>query len=411
MTTAFNAWVTAEIRKRFRRSIVGFGDLVRDLPGILPSVTLHAIRRLVSNHILTDADYQECIHDSGFAKTRWSDPWKYMLPIPHMLDAEWRFMPESNRIIVDLATDLVGVHEAITLLGCPTTALALTDRWRGAVTLVESNELVLEHIRRYVPTNFAFQQGISTGRVSGAGAGLVIADPPWYSAEILRFLSAAANMCRVGGYVLLFVPPIGTRPGVRSEIDALVDEADRRGSLRLMSPLQGKVRYATPFFEYNAMRAAGVPCIPCDWRAGDVLIFQKESGSSWEVPGQSSGETKWVEIGWPGSRVKFAVRSNDWRRPGLGSVVTGDVLPTVSRRDPRVEQVSVWTSGNRVFDCGVPMALAAAMMVDRGAGQPLLRDPAIVSTTIGQTVEGGVKAELLDVVAHEAREWDDYNHK
>ena len=40
-----------------------------------------------------------------------------------------------------------------------------------------------------------------------------------------------------------------------------------------------------------------------------------------------------------------------FRDPRLKSLVPGDILPTVSRRDPRRQQVDVWTSGNRVFAC------------------------------------------------------------
>ena len=43
-----------------------------------------------------------------------------------------------------------------------------------------------------------------------------------------------------------------------------------------------------------------------------------------------------------------ACRSRD---PRLQSIVEGDVLDTVSQRDPRIKSVDVWTMGNRVFAC------------------------------------------------------------
>ncbi len=41
------------------------------------------------------------------------------------------------------------------------------------------------------------------------------------------------------------------------------------------------------------------------------------------------------------------------------SLVPGDVLPSVSRRDPRRKDATVWTSGNRIFGCDGTATLTA----------------------------------------------------
>jgi hypothetical protein len=54
--------------------------------------------------------------------------------------------------------------------------------------------------------------------------------------------------------------------------------------------------------------------------------------------------------------------------PSLVSVVPGDVLQSVSRRDSRRRLADVWTSGNRIFACqgrGVLQQILRAVAVGR----------------------------------------------
>jgi hypothetical protein len=46
----------------------------------------------------------------------------------------------------------------------------------------------------------------------------------------------------------------------------------------------------------------------------------------------------------------------------LDQAVPGGVLPAVSRRDPRLRGVSIWTSGNRVYRSSCPSRIKAAIM-------------------------------------------------
>jgi hypothetical protein len=47
--------------------------------------------------------------------------------------------------------------------------------------------------------------------------------------------------------------------------------------------------------------------------------------------------------------------------PQLVSLVEGDILSSVSTRHPLRAKVKVWTSGNRVFGCEAPAALASVL--------------------------------------------------
>jgi len=50
--------------------------------------------------------------------------------------------------------------------------------------------------------------------------------------------------------------------------------------------------------------------------------------------------------------------STGFASPVLRSIIPGDVLPSVSRRDPRRNDATVWTSGNRIFGCDGTATLA-----------------------------------------------------
>lgn len=58
--------------------------------------------------------------------------------------------------------------------------------------------------------------------------------------------------------------------------------------------------------------------------------------------------------------------------PSLISVVPGDVLQSVSRRDPRRQLADVWTLGNRIFACqgrGVLWQILEAMAIGRSPNE------------------------------------------
>jgi hypothetical protein len=58
-------------------------------------------------------------------------------------------------------------------------------------------------------------------------------------------------------------------------------------------------------------------------------------------------------------RVPGETRSE---QAGLVSLIEGDILPTVSRRDPRRRLAQVWTSGNRIFRTDNPRLLFDAAL-------------------------------------------------
>jgi hypothetical protein len=161
-------------------------------------------------------------------------------------------------------------------------------------------------------------------------------------------LRAAAATIEPSGYLLVSLPPEGVRPGAGDDRRNAVRFASRLG-LDLIAEHSLALGYETPFFEANALAAAGIR-VAHAWRRGDLVIFQKRRGTVRTASTATIRKERWseIEIG----RMRLFVRREQPAVPGhqgLIRLVDGDILPTVSRRDPRRRRAMVWTSGNRLF--------------------------------------------------------------
>jgi hypothetical protein len=193
---------------------------------------------------------------------------------------------------------------------------------------------------------------------------------------IRPMLAAAAAACRADGVVLASLPPLGTRPSAESDRDAAVRFAGRLG-LDLIDYLPLAIGYDTPFVETNALAAAGV-FAPSQWRRGDLIIFRKSRRPTRPISALRGRRREWIEtsIG----RMRLFIKPEQSPTTGLEGLIPtidGDILPSVSRRDPRRRGTQVWTSGNRAFRTdNANLVLQAALSrsgkhIQRGA-QPSL---------------------------------------
>lgn len=268
----------------------------------------------------------------------------------HPLDHEWYFTgPTAEEL-----ADRLPRGSTILAIGAPTVADALTRRGIY-VTLVDANPYVRERFRvlRNVRTT-----RIERYRGEFSRFNHVIFDAPWYPEILLEWLRCAHSLSDVGTEIIFTLFPALTRPTADVERDALVSFARELGNVSLET---GVLRYSTPRFEEEALRADGVVGIG-EWRIGDLITLQVQTVSSRRARLARSFRSRLFRSDldrWQRFRVGPRViwlrgRSTHHGDPVAQSIegCPEDVLPTVSARDPRRDRIGLWTSRNGVLSIG-----------------------------------------------------------
>jgi hypothetical protein len=320
--------------------------------------------------------------------------------VPHPLDFDWRFTRDTTGLIWRTIRELATAQDHVALLGTPSLA-ATIEPWKelGSVTLHERNPNHYQSLADGI--TFACWD-VLRDPIPSAANGVVVADPPWYEAETIGFLWTASTLSRTGAHVLLSLPPVATRPGVNEERERITAAAADFG-LEFVRLNEGVLRYGTPFFETNAMIAAGAP-VTNDWRLGDLMVFRRTDAACGSRPAMDP-EPSWTERSIGLTRFKLQeTLSTDFASPVLRSIVPGDILPTVSRRDIRRKDATVWTSGNRIYACdgtgtlatiidGMNVGEAPEITVGMQQGRALTTTEGILVATAVQQVRNVVKWE------------------
>lgn len=341
--------------------------LLRALPGVYPMEALDAIHRLASYGQTSPSVRSQLASIAAQAKASCPlgspfQPWRKNgrpLAVPHPLDFEWRFTPST-------ADDLLDTYgrgrEAVALIGVPTLFIRAAERgMRGQFALFDRNPSTVSCILNTFPSSQVYVHDACYDAPPMGAFGAAVLDPPWYDPHVRGFLWTAAHTVRTGGVVRLSLPPQGTRPGIADERHSLFEWARTHLGLDLVSVEPGRLRYVSPPFEWNALRAAAIGEVPADWRCGDLATFivgRDLLEATASRPPQPPQSTPWVEVGVLGVRVRFRPQEpQTLSPPTLDPIVPGGVLPSVSARDPRRNAASVWTSGNRAFASTDPLRL------------------------------------------------------
>lgn len=308
------------------------------------------------------------------------------------------------RALLNRATDLTPAGGDVLLFGTPGLAAeALTLPIDRRLSFLAEPNCVTD---RLVALNRATGSPLTISFCSGGtqreSADAVLLDPPWYLDFVRPMLAAATHACRPGGFVLISLPPDGARPSAEGDRQAAIVLGKRRG-LTLVEHRPLSIAYATPFFERNALRAGGIDAPP-QWRRGDLMVFQKVGARSLLAPSYQRRRL-WTEV--TIRRMRLFIRTGGSAAGGnadLISIVAGDVLPSVSRRDPRRSLANVWTSGNRIFRTENPQLLLEAAISCAGEAIHSGIQPQLWGTPREREAMARVAAKLCDLAALEAAE-------
>jgi hypothetical protein len=292
---------------------------------------------------------------------------KYMgyfdfLKTPHPLDFEWRNSTSSLVHLVDKVAGLCTIKDSILMLGMPTLfATASLKDIPQKVTLIERNKPILQGLRRVVnyPDRFKMIEEDLFNIIPTAVEKhfCVVMDPPWYREHFFHFIWVASQCVEIGGLVGISIPSINTRPEIPEERIEWLSFCHQLGLC--IETLEAQLlEYAMPFFEFNAIRAAGIKDVMPFWRKGDFIMFRKVSSKFTARPSLPTIVDEWIEreIGSVRFRIKLTLDGPGEKDKAISitSIVKGDILPTVSRRHELRGKANIWTSGNRIFATNNP---------------------------------------------------------
>jgi hypothetical protein len=261
-------------------------------------------------------------------------------PELHPLDFEWYFTRASA---ASVAIRFEDSGQPLLCLGAPTVAQEAASRGIE-VSLVDRNPLVAERLRASsrvaVELHDLHQAFRPARRYSG-----VFFDAPWYEAEILCWLWQASRVVVCGGLIAFALFPSLVRPSADRERRTILDVARTLGRV---SVEESSLRYETPLFEAESLRALNVPILRT-WRQADLVVVHDVTQTTFQPPPIVPSNGSWRAWTLGQQVVKLRIPSQG-RVEGISPVPgTRDlVYTTVSQRDPSRELIDIWTSRNRV---------------------------------------------------------------
>jgi hypothetical protein len=285
------------------------------------------------------------------------------LALPHPVDAEWRFTEETAEKLVRGAVATTRPGDSILLMGVPSVVLAAAQSQDDRKYWVcgEPN-IITDGLRLITAHDPRFHHDIA--HESQAAAAII--DPPWYVDQFRGMLSQASHHCRMGAFIFVSTPAEDVRPGIVDDL-VRINEAATQLGLVLDNEGPATLVYRTPFFEINALRAAGIGAWLPNWRRGNLSVYRKRlMGRGWST----TSKVPAFELTLSGVRLRL-LGWDDGTRVLFSPLHEGEIFPSVSMRAQRRAEAALWTSGNRAFT--VPKRLTLAAMLEIANERQLLQ--------------------------------------
>lgn len=332
-----------------------FKSLIKELPGIFPTQVLERLKILSRENQISDRNLQK--FTDGILQIpkpkKLSNKKKEILPLPHPLDYEWRYTSLTRDYLIKKLSNSCQGNKSIVLIGAPTVFIDLVKRNIDSnLFLLDYNQEMLRVISDQISSKGLLMYDVFDYSPPKLEASVILLDPPWYDAYFRSFLWTSSECSLLGSEIILSFPSIGTRPNVKKERDNIINFAASVG-LEFCSIEEKSISYKTPFFEFNALRAAGLYNFPLDWRNGDLLIFKKKKPVQ-SIPSIYSNRpsvNSWIEIRYGDLRFRIKEENNNLHSPEINPILDTEILPSVSSRFKAREKANFWTIGNRIYEC------------------------------------------------------------
>ncbi len=264
------------------------------------------------------------------------------LPLPHLLDADWRFTRDGAEAVLDAL--LRASDRDLLLIGMPSVALVAGDRGLSSRITIASrpDDPIDDALRSALPA----ARFLDLRRLPGDAFGAAALDPPWYDDVAGPLIAAARRAVAPKGTVLICAPDRFTLPSSARTFDDLLSRPE--GSGFSTSATTARIRYTTPFFELRTLEAVGITNVSPTWRTGTLIACEVGLENGVGAP-TVQGASEWSEarVG----RVRLWVRRRE-RSPGGAPIIR--IVESISRTHPIRDIAQVWTSGNSVAS-GLPL--------------------------------------------------------
>ncbi len=303
------------------------------------------------------------------------------LPLPHPLDADWRFTRETAGRVLDLILNTTPATSDVLLIAMPTVALAAHDRGLSHRIVVAS--------RDHDPVDDALKVAMPSCRFARlrelppAAFATVAIDPPWYDDVATPLIETGFGAIDTGGQMFICAPDRLTRTSAAHRLSALTTNPEALGFSNAETIT--RLRYATPFFEMRCLEALGLTNVSPSWRTGFLLTCTPAERRLTRPRSCAPIVAEWQEL--LHGPIRIWIRSRP--APDTGATVTVTVGRSISRTDPTRDIAGLWTSGNTVA--------TRIGAVARGAIQQTLENPKIDKDTWRKALNIAVEDELAAI--------------
>ncbi len=352
-----------------------FCEFIVIMKGVHPVEIINSLNRIYNRGGLSQYEYEQ-IMLSAQSRRLYEDDSDNRLPVPHMVDYDWRFSKQgissfSSRINSIIETTDI---KTIVFIGSPSLFKHYSNSGYTNIQFYLIDFNANQHIKQgelknnqhVIDCNIHYNIPAEAS-IDSIKADIVIMDPPWYPEYYERFFEICSKVSQVGSKVIGVYPPERTRSTVIEEKKKL-SEYIRILGFDEIEYEPNSIEYSTPPFEKNVFVANNIYNYPANWRFGDLMLTTRIKDSSEFMMEYLMDQCLFVtNSGWSEKRcgivrIKFKqnmeCHSDDLFSISISHLYKDDIYPSVSRRYNGHKSINVWTSGNRVFNCSnVPLLI------------------------------------------------------
>jgi len=257
----------------YHKGVKDFYSLVRYLPGIYPNEVLLSLERLALNKKISLKNFHKINKDSKKVSSIELLNIPTTTQPPHPLDFEWRFTDKTVLNLAKYCLSLSDPGDTIGLLGVPSLyRLVYNNNLNRKFFLFDKNPIDQEikvDFSRCIPCDLGdLRLTVVQSQKSFS----------WILPGTLNitglFSGNATKICEEYGLILMVTPKEGTRPNIKEEWREILNFSKQIG-LGYLGVSPENIIYDAPYFERNALKAAGILNFPRDWRQANLSVFEK----------------------------------------------------------------------------------------------------------------------------------------